>query len=161
MIRAEHGRATRTARPLKRGGDDRMNRISLSCVVAWLALGALAEGGPVGGAVEYPARSWIVAAFATNTLPASVVQAPGGGNGLVRTLRRLVGADAGRAFQDNRSRIGAVLAVIVVIALGLVVAVVILLRRREARAVAALERDHPRGRKLRDHDRARMRGEQP
>ena len=135
--------------------------ISLSCFVAWLVLGAVADGGPAGGAVSRPARLSVVAAFATNALPAVAVQAPVGDDSLVRTLMRLVGADVDRALRGNRKRIRAVLAVIFVIAVGLVVAAVISLKRREARAVAALERDQARGRKLRDLDRARMRDEQP
>lgn len=137
-----------------------MKRISLTCVAVALVVCGCADGASTGGLRGQRILTWDSAAIAAQRVPAISVQ-PSGGNDLVQVLIDLVGEDVARALQRNRMRIGAALVAVVVLGVALLVGFVVGMKKREARAVAALDRERSRGQKLRDLDRRRMRDEQP
>ena len=137
-----------------------MKRISVACVAVALVICGCADGASTGGLHGQRILTWDSAAMAVQMFPAISVQ-PSGGDDLAQVLRDLVGEDAARALQRNRRRIAAALIAVALLGIALIVGLVIGMKKREARAVAALDRERSRGQNLRDLDRRRMRDEQP
>ena len=129
-------------------------------LVASLVIWALADGISPGRVVNQRVLAWDVPVLATQTLPAAAVQQSVGDDNLVQMLTGLVGDEVARMVSRNRGRIGAGLLVVAILGVALIVGLVVEMKKREARAVAALDRDRARGQKLRDRERARMRDEQ-
>ena len=137
-----------------------MRRIALAYFTVAFVIWAFADGVLPGRLVGRGIFTWDPVAIAAQTLPAISVQ-PSGGDELARVFTDLVGDNVARTLRRNRLRIGAGLVAVAVLGVALIAGFVIGMKKREARAVAALDRDRSRGQKLRDLDRRRMRDQQP